>query len=538
MTMSESIAVDQAPRRGNIADLAYEMFLGRVRNRFLSNIEHRSLFTTDAIGLWDAYLDSFPAETRQYHVCIACRRFIERFGGLVTIDETGAQAPAIWDIEDADADHGPAITAMSKLLRRAAVTGVFLSSERTWGQPETKQWIHLHLHQPEARVFKDPLLNADQAMAEKLENYRNVQRALEEFPAPAVAQALTIINSEALYRSDKVIGPARFLGKLHADIEAAKSRRSNIIWREIATAPSGFCHPRSSMIGTLLEDIISRKSFDDVSRRFAAKMDPRKYQHAQVAPSAGNIAQAEKVIAALGAEGSLARRFARVEEIDALWRPAPPETPAAPGSVFGHITPKGDAPPPSMSIPAQTMTWEKFARTVLPTAKAIDLLVPHSGNFSGILTAVHPDAPPILRWDSPDRRNPFSWYLYPNGSPASNWALASGAWVPVTAITRQPSSWFGGLFTHQGDGALLVLKGARDLTAVGGLALFPENLKSEFHAIRSTIEAYSKAGNLAGREEASACGIKLEKGSADFRAHVRVTDSAGVRLEFKLDRWD
>lgn len=50
------------------------------------------------------------------------------------------------------------------------------------------------------------------------------------------------------------------------------------------------------MIGTLLDDIASGMSFDSVSRRFAEKMHPLQYQRPQAAPSAGNIAQAEKIV--------------------------------------------------------------------------------------------------------------------------------------------------------------------------------------------------------------------------------------------------
>ncbi|MCY2995661.1 MAG: hypothetical protein NTY19_48615 [Planctomycetota bacterium] len=78
-----------------------------------------------------------PADDRQYHTCSACRKFIEQFGGLVTSDERGVTASAIWDESDASDYYKPAIAAMVKLVSRATVTGVFLSSKPVFGRPET-----------------------------------------------------------------------------------------------------------------------------------------------------------------------------------------------------------------------------------------------------------------------------------------------------------------------------------------------------------------------------------------------------------------
>jgi len=40
-----------------------------------------------------------------------------------------------------------------------------------------------------------------------------------------------------------------------------------------------------------------------------------------------------------------------------------------------------------------------------------------------LVTAKHPEAPPILQWDSPDKRNPVSLYVYVNGSATADWNL-------------------------------------------------------------------------------------------------------------------
>lgn len=522
---------------GNVGDDDYRRFLERLQESFLARAATGPLFETDAAGLWEAYLDAFPRRDRQFHTCSACRRFIEHFGGLVAIHENGATEPAVWTAVDSDSHEGAAVAAMARIVRRAKITGPFLSKETTWGLPLTGVWRHMAVTPPSSMVYKGIALTAGQAMAEKREDFKNLARALAEYSPPVIHQALALLKTDALYRSEKVLGQCQFLTDLHTTIEANPGRRDNMIWRAVATAPAGFCHPRSSMIGTLLDDIVAGVPFEDASAKFAAKMHPLQYQRPQAPPSAGNIAAAEKLVEKLGIGPSLERRFARLDEIETIWKPAPPPSMSKTvGGVFGHLKAKGEAPSASMAAPPQTMTWAKFVRDVLPGAKAMELFTPSVGNYSAILTAANPDAPPILQWDPLERRNPFSTYVYNGGSPASNWGLAAGTWVPVAAVTLQPWQWRGGTFAHQGQGAIVVLEGAKDSRTGQGNALFPETLKSELREVRSTIEAYSKSAIIGGREEASACGMGIGNGRTDVR--LRVADGHGVKSEFRIDRFE
>src|SRR5580704_14940280 len=132
------MSIQSAVAGGNYNNHEYEGFLARLKERFLGNIKDGAepLFTTDADGLWEIYLASFPAgDERQHHNCSACRHFINRFASLVTIDEHGKTSPALLD--DDDSQYGDALTAMAKAVRKAKVTGIFLSSEAVLGQPVT-----------------------------------------------------------------------------------------------------------------------------------------------------------------------------------------------------------------------------------------------------------------------------------------------------------------------------------------------------------------------------------------------------------------
>lgn len=523
-------------KTGNLSDQDYHNYVSRINQKFTERFGDGKtpVFKTNADGLFDVFLDALPQEDRQYHTCSCCRNFVNRFGDLVTISETGLHEPAMWVIEDTPDYYKNAVYAMMQKIRKARVTSVFLSSETEWGSPVTGIWRHLAIVQPAAMKYRRSVLTAGQKMAEKREDFKTVMYALNEFTQPMVEQAVKLLKTDSLYRSEKVLGAAEWLYELH--VARAKAHvPANIVWLAVAKAPSGFCHPRSSMIGSLLEDIAAGLEYSDIAARFKAKMHPLLYQRPQAAPSVGTIAQAEKIVEQMGVARSFERRFAQLEDLETIWKPAPAKEQVKTGGMFGHLKPKDSKQIDDMKIPPITMTWDKFLRTVLPTAEQIKFYVTSNRqNFTAYTTAVHADAPPILQWDTEEQRNPVSTYLWNGGTMPSQWNLSSG-FVNVTGVSYRPNMWFGCNLRNQSQGVAFILEGARE-SRNGGLALFPEILKAEFHQIRSVIEAYSNRGEISGMDSSTACGILLDKGST-WNHIFRVT-TAGQTVDYKLDRWD
>ena len=50
------------------------------------------------------------------------------------------------------------------------------------------------------------ILTAEQVMAEKLEDFKMLQRVIIDFPHESIKQALRVVNSDQLYRSEQVQG--------------------------------------------------------------------------------------------------------------------------------------------------------------------------------------------------------------------------------------------------------------------------------------------------------------------------------------------
>jgi hypothetical protein len=380
-------------------------------------------------------------------------------------------------------------------------------------------------------VFSHRLHTSGQRAAEIAEDRGALGRAVDRYHRQAAADAVRLLGSGSLTRPEKVLGPAEWFLSVHDRLAgvAGPGARDAVLWAAAASAPAGFCHVSSSMLGVLLADLSAGVDFQTVSRRFAALLNPAQYQRPSAAPAAGNVAEAERIVARLQAAGSLARRYARLGDLQLLWSPTAPQQRSG---VFGGVLTRADRRPSGVVPPPVSITWEKFERTVLPTAVAIRYQVP-TGNqaYGALLTAVDPRAEPILQWD-----NPVSWYVYVNGSAPGEWGLSAGRQCRVTGICLQPTMWSDRQgYPHQGQAVFLLLEGARD-TRKASLGLFPEVLRAELRPVRATIEAYSRQHSPADADSADACGLRLAAGQ-HWTCRVEV-DTADGTLAYVLDRWD
>lgn len=398
-------------------DDRYPIFEQAVKDHFTMLVnKDTALFSTDAENLWEVYLNNLPENEgrgRQHYNCSACRHFIQRYGNLVTINEDGEIESVLWT-EDAPTFFKQSAMELRKAVSKSKINRVFVSDNRILGTPKTSIWSHLSATLPTEKVNRSRVKTAGQIMADKLEDYRILNGALQEYSIDIVNQAFELLKTETLYRSEKCLGVAKWFKELHEKVLSSKNEKikENIIWFFVATAPNGFCHIKSSMIGTLLDDIASGMDFESVSRRFAEKMNPANYMRSQVAPTKGNIEQAEKIVEKMGIVNSLKRRYATFEEIpNLLWKnnyKAKEEQTIKKTGVFSNVIPKIKAVNFSnTNLPTTIMTWEKFQRTILKDAENIEVKVDNTNRLMALVTASDKDAENILQWN-----NTFSWYYH------------------------------------------------------------------------------------------------------------------------------
>jgi hypothetical protein len=469
------------------------------------------LFTTDVDpeSLWDEYLDAIPEAWRSHYTCRTCRNFVTAVGGLVRVGDDGSRVSAAWP-ESVPPFFAEAARRLRAIVEAAKINGVFLASEPVLGvatnvsKKTGATWTHLHAKN--RRPWRKTTLTASQKMAALVEDHGVLCRSFAEYGEDVAAEALRVLESDHLDRSSKAVELVRWY------INVLRDRKSPaLVWKAVAGAPLGWCHVKNTVVSTLMDDVANGVSFETAKKKWAEKMHPLQYMRPQAAPTDGAIERAEKIAEKLGIARSLERRFARLDELTEhlLWTPRAEENESKDG-VFGHLRTK-PVGVKRMQLPAKTVSMETFVADVLPTAKRVTLDLSYSDNFVGLTTAVRADAPPLLRWDYEDERNPFAWYGYHGGSSPQAWGLTMGT-RDVAAILYGPPSWTkdsARLKRHETDTPrqmVFVLAGARDSRG-GCPALFPECLRGELHEVRSVIEAHNNRTKASGAEEASANGI-------------------------------
>lgn len=394
----------------------FEHNLQEFFNRAISG--GKKLFTTNVAGLWELYLGNLPVEARQHYTCHACRHFIERFGGLVTIDENGIMHSALWDVENTPKFFVPAVSAMKAAVLKARVSGVFVPEARVLGTPKTGEWTHVHIRLPEGMANRSIIRTAHQVAAAKREDFNVLSRVSSIHTIEAVDQVIALLRSETVYRGERYIPAAEwFRNVLVAREDLPTSRaRENFLWVAANEAPNGFIPSNSSNLGQTLSDIDDGMSLVEVGRRLADRLNPNTFMRAQSAPTINAVREHERIFqklveAGVVSEDSLKRRYAKIEEVPLdLW--APKEVMALkkePTGVFGNVMTKDKKPAARIgsNLPSSVMTWAKFQRTVLPTADKIEALMDNSNRFMAMVTAAIEGAPNILQWD-----NTFSWYYH------------------------------------------------------------------------------------------------------------------------------
>jgi hypothetical protein len=543
--------VEDVSNKKHIEEQEYAIFLAQFQHSFNEAVEgHTALYTTDATNLFQLYLDNLNPDIRQYHTCRTCEYFFTKYGNLVTISETGQVKPVMWALISTHSDLLPAIVACYNKVAKANVTGVFVNTNKMWGQSQNQAhngdiWTHIHVTAPSRLCsVHGKHLTDNQVRANKAALFESIANYLYDIDLKSLKKARSILRSDQCYRAEPVIGGLEFLLDLKQAVDNEKNNKTklNLIWRAIATNPEGYCHPRASMVGYVLESIAQDLHDEHIIAKFNEAMNPTKYRTPTAAPAEQLIDQAEKIVQAQGLERSFERRYAATSEIQKIWVPKSIPSNEKDG-FFSKVRSRNGVDELLVSSTYTKMTWEKFRATVLDTADQIEVYVkPHNNPFGALVTNVHSDAKPIIQWDNEDQRNPFSWYVHVNGVSAANIKLAPG-WTRVTAISLQPNLWNDqDKYQHLGKAVFLILEGIDDLlyrNKPEGAALFPQIMKSEYHSISRVIQAYSDKSCIQQIDMPKACGFRLsiDNKLRDWEAKLRVT-SYGVRTEYHLDRWD
>lgn len=508
----------------------WETFIAGIERKFRDAVNDgkEKVFTTDARGLWAVFMAGIPEDRQQHYNCRACRSFIERYGGLVTVNsKTGELLPIMW--------HGvspvffaKSVSNLAYQVKHANITGVFVTGLAELGSHRAGGWSHMAVEVPLPMRYRDRLKSASQEAARYREDHRALLGAMSTFSMLSARKAVNILRHySGISRADKFLPWAEwFLGVKETDGARPRKTAENRLWLAVAEAPAGYCHIKGSALGAMLHDIEERRSVAAIRTAHNERVDPLHYQRPQSGPSDQNVDRAEEIVAKLGMEKSLERRFARLDEVCKSWVPLAGDSVKQEG-VFASLRSNREA---ALADDTKTYTWVKFARDVLPEALEMDVVLNQNMryNLCALVTAAHKSAPPILKWDKEGDRNPISWYSYAYGSLPREWGITTNQ-AKVTAVVPRPDG---------AQAAILTLYGTADPEqGRAGSALFPEILRPELYEVRKTIEAYSRKTPTQGWSRSNACGLHISAAHNEINIVLRVRTRHGLG-RYRIDRWD
>lgn len=392
----------------------YEELIENIKKTFASKLKDNvktPLFRTSVSDLFDTFLYYLPDACKQEYTCRACKHFVDRFGGLVFIKEDGTTESAIWNVENIPGMFIEPITQMKEIVESAQVQDIFVSDYVDLGTYDTNGFHHFSVKLPRVMINTSRVKNASQVSAEKAEDYGMLKRALEKYSMSQIDQALNLLESGSLYRGSSYVAMCKWFKETKEKITSINDQpqHTNMIWKYAATAPNGFTHISGSMLGTLLDYIVDGDDFDTIKRKFETNMSAENYRRSQSAPTQRAVESAEKLIEKLGLADSLRRRYAKLDELpenEFIWKSKTEKKEEVKTGVFAGVQTKAvDSNETKSVIPQVTMTWDKFRKTILPTADKLEIKVDGTTHLMGMVTAAVPESENIMNWD-----NPFSWY--------------------------------------------------------------------------------------------------------------------------------
>ena len=385
---------------------------------------NRGLFqvAVDKDEMYNKYLDSYPLEsnkiyrTRREFDCSCCHSFVKRMGNVVALID--GKVVTIWGFHTGDAVYQPMLDAMDAYIKGKTISDVFFSGDEMIGTPVSREqledgtivkWNHMAVKLPKRYVI-DKRFSSVEAEQGIRRDTRNVfKRSLEEISIDATETVLELIGSNSLYRGEEWLGILqKFLKyqKEYAGLDA--TNKELYTWMNASVAGMSIGRIRNHSIGTLLVNISEGMDLDEAVRKYEQIVAPTNYKRPKAIFTKKMLEDAKKEIEKLGYMDSLARRFARLDDItvnNILFANRDAAKKMGGGDIFAEMA--GDvAVNPKRFSKVEEIGIDKFVSDVLPGAREVEVLLEnrHSGNLVSLIAPENVDAPSMFKWN-----NGFSW---------------------------------------------------------------------------------------------------------------------------------
>lgn len=416
-------------------------------NTRLTELSKHELYTTSVTGdaLYAAYLTAFPDgtnlvyKTRTEHDCSCCKQFIRNFGPLVAI--INGQPHSIWSAEDLDYPYNIVAEKLDQLVAAAAITGVFRTSERSYGAEQTrsledghtKTWNHFYGQVASRHHTTTP----DKARGDINTAAQVFKRGLVELTPDALAHVIGLIESNALYRGEEHLGSvSNFQALQNQYWRLQLTEREYFIWQHATNPAARF---RNIVIGTLVDDLSKGVDLEAAVRSFESKVAPTNYKRTSALITPRMVADAVKTINELGLESALERRHAKLSDVsvnNVLWVDNDAKAKMK-GGIESLLLAAAVAPEPKGN--PKDISIDDFMASVIPQAVSMSVMVKNSqqANFISLTAPLHADAAPLFKWD-----NGFAWSYDGNVTDSIKERVKRAGGNTTTAKLRVSLAWF------------------------------------------------------------------------------------------------
>lgn len=526
-------------------------------------------------AIWKTFLSHLPDDSmRQRFSCNACRHFISNFGGLAqVVEEDGRLKPLLWPASQENVPEGlrASIKAMYQTISSASVLTELKprAGKKTIGTRISGGYNHFYLTFPDCHLHNDDLNGfapiAVPGLAAMLD------RIMQDYSKETVGQAATMLLEDKLPYADNHKAAIRWLRDLHEN-KNLETARHNLLYLYAASSFTGcLSQLRSGALSTLLNNIQIGKGFKRIEHEWWSVCDPLLYLRPQAAPTASHIAVAERLMQTLGiTENDMRRKeltHSEIPESVVMWarkKHCENKSSSKPRGIFSKLKPRapgsGSSPSPSKHgkishVPPTPISFTQFMTSVLPNASKLEYHLAARSRLYFCITGLE-GTKPLMQWHCDQNR--ASWFTYRDPLPVKDHGLRPDTFSEVSCIIPFPHLWDGAPVTttlpllpaeseqfryyHKNHGFRYLLC-LDNITLESGsnlsLCLFPTVMKSKFHGVRRTIEAFSNENHLErvpDIEEKGGLvgGVEIDRAQRDKEHLLRVTDAKGCVNTYKV----
>lgn len=403
--------------------------------------------------LWDTYLDSFPKGTNEIYKtnrkydCNCCKSFIKAVGNVVTIKDN--VITTIWDFETNEVFQ-PVVDSLSEFVKSHVISDVHFFPESIIGTKENFKmeedtdspikFSHFYLNIPSRFVRDGESINSSKS---HYRDIRNVfKRSLDEITEEAVSTVLDLILSNSLYKGEEwnsII--TTFLKYKKEYMNLADEYKDIYTWEKCMEVGSSVGKIRNHSIGTLLVNISEGMDLETAVKKYEVIVAPYNYKRSKPIFTQRMLEDAKKTVTELGYMDSLARRYAKLDDIsvndilfsnkDAAGKITEPK------DIFGEIE-KAICINPKKFANVEEIYIDKFISDVLPTANTLEVLLEnqHKNNMVSLIAPEVAESKSMFKWD-----NGFSWAYAGNNTDSLMKERVKKAGGKVDGVLRYSIQW-------------------------------------------------------------------------------------------------